>query len=85
MKTITIRGVDSALAEAIKKTAEKHQESMNQTLLKLLKDSLGLTKKPAFPKYKDLDSMAGTWTVKEEKEFIKNTGSFREIDEEMWD
>lgn len=85
MKTVTIRGIDDQLADALKKVALDRQESMNQTIIKLLKASVGLSKKKIFPKYDDLDALAGTWSVNEEHAFYKNTQSFEEIDKEIWD
>ncbi|HHS12284.1 MAG TPA: antitoxin [bacterium] len=85
MKTITIRGIDEELADAIREKSRKKQESMNQTVIKLLKEGVGLTKKNLFPEYTDLDSLAGTWTVEEEIVFMKHLEGFETIDEEMWD
>ena len=84
MKTLTIRGIDDNLAEAIKKESIQKRESMNQTILKLLRKSVGLTKEPVFPEYDDLDSLAGTWTVQEEQSFYDTTKAFGEIDKEIW-
>ena len=84
MKTLTIRGIDDQLANAIKKVSIERNESMNQTIIKLLRSSIGLTKK-VFPQYHDLDSLAGTWSVKEEQAFWDNTQSLHEIDKEMWE
>ena len=85
MKTITIRGIDDELEKAIKETSKKKQESMNQTVVKLLRDSVGLAKKAVFPKYNDLDALAGTWSAEEEALFFQNTRPFGEVDKEMWE
>lgn len=86
MKTLTIRGIDDELEKAIRDTARKKQESLNQTVLKLLKSSVGLSKSKAFPKYDDLNELAGTWTAKEETAFYQNTQSLmNEVDEEIWE
>lgn len=85
MKTLTIRGIDDELEKLIKETSRKKQESLNQTVIKLLRHSVGLSKKTAFSKYNDLDALAGTWSREEEKLFLKNTQSFEEVDKEMWE
>ncbi|MBN1552889.1 antitoxin [bacterium] len=85
MKTITIRGIDDELEKAIKETSKKKQESMNQTVVKLLRDSVGLSKKAVFPKYNDLDELAGTWSAEEETLFFKNIRAFEEVDKGMWE
>ena len=84
MKTLTIRGVDDELEKAIKEASKKKQESMNQTVIKLLKHSVGLSKKPAFPRYNDLDDLAGSWSAEDTDLFSKHTQAFGEIDEGMW-
>jgi hypothetical protein len=84
MKILTIRGVDDELEKAIKETSKDKQESMNQTVIKLLKQSVGLSKKALFPIYNDLDDLAGSWSAEDEALFSKNTQSFEEIDEGMW-
>ncbi|MCK5147537.1 antitoxin [bacterium] len=84
MKTLTIRGLDEPLTRALKARARNQQESMNKTILKLLRKSVGLSDKPIFQTYDDLNNLAGTWTVNEEKAFYSNTDDFNKIDPEMW-
>ena len=43
MKTLSIRGIDDELENAIREKARNKKESMNQTVIKLLKKSTGLS------------------------------------------
>ena len=84
VKTLTIRGIDEKLAGAIKKESKKRKSSINMTALKILKRAVGISEDPVFKKYDDLDQLAGTWTARAEKDFIKRTREFRKIDKEIW-
>ncbi len=85
MKTLTIRGIDEQLEKAIKDQSAEMKESMNQTVVKLLKNAVGLSTKDVFPVYHDLDKLAGGWSKEDEIDFKKQTESFNQIDKEMWD
>lgn len=82
MKQITIRGVTPDLAKALEKEKTRRGTSLNQTLLDLLKLSLGLTKGVQFDN--GLSQLAGTWNQAELRSFEKNTSIFDQIDEELW-
>ncbi|MBN2415258.1 antitoxin [bacterium] len=84
MKTITVRGIDDALAEALKSIAEREKESMNKTILRLLEQGAGVSGKVTFPTHDDLDALAGTWSKEQADAFMRNTQQFSRIDEEMW-
>jgi len=84
MKSITIRGIDDQLKNALVNIAEKEHKSINKTILSLLKQALGLEKSLKYPIYDDLDDLAGTWTDEEAQEFEKATKVFNKIDEDLW-
>ncbi len=84
MKTLTIRGLDAELSEAIKKLAAGQNLSVNKFLLTVLKKITGLSQSTTFKIYNDLDSLAGGWSEENEKYFLEQTNHFREIDKEMW-
>jgi hypothetical protein len=84
MKTLTIRGIGDQLAKALKERSKIQQESMNQTVVKLLKEGVGLSGKAIFPKYNDLDALAGTWSAEEEAAFFNTIKFFEDIDKEIW-
>jgi len=84
MATMTIRGLDDLTIKALKEKAKQEGTSVNTTLVKLLKEDLGLKKKKRMVVYNDLDHLAGTWSAKEYEEFQKIMKDFETIDETMW-
>ena len=48
-----------------------------------MRDSVELSKKTIFPKYNDLDELAGTWSAEDEALFFKNIRPFGKVDKEM--
>jgi len=66
MKAVTIRGVDNELAEKLKTMAKKQGKSVNQLIIELIKNSLGLKKEKKFSReYDDLDDLFGRWSEDE--------------------
>lgn len=84
MKSITIRGIDSKLHQALEKASKKENSSLNKTILSLLRKATGIEAESTYPCYHDLDHLAGTWSEQDEQEFLANTAQFRTIDEELW-
>lgn len=83
MKTLTLRGIDDTLADALKKASKESNTSINKTAIRLLREALGLDKKK-YRTYHDLDHLAGTWTLKEYEQFQESIKDFETIDEELW-
>jgi len=72
MKTITIRGIDSSVASKLKQVAKNEKKSVNQLVLDMLKQNIGVQKKKKYTiKYDDLDHLFGVWT---DAEFDKIQG-----------
>jgi len=84
MKTITIRGIDPETDRTIKSRAQRDNLSVNQWLLRALKNAAGTGKEPVFKKHHDLDGLAGGWSKEETKAFKKNTQIFERIDKDVW-
>jgi hypothetical protein len=84
MKNITIRGVDPDLDQALRSRSKNRKESINQTVLKILKKALGLSKPVIYKTYNDLDELAGTWSAEDEDYFNKQVEGFEKIDKDMW-
>lgn len=84
MSTITLRGIDPQLAQALKERARQENSSVNALLLSIVKESLGLEKKQRRKQYSDLDHLAGTWSAQEAAEFEQAIGSFETVDENLW-
>ena len=84
MKTLTLRGVDQELAAELERLAAVERESMNATVLRLLRDGLGLSKPKFNQTHTDLDDLAGTWTEEDRRAFEAATSAFSKIDEGLW-
>jgi len=85
MKAITIRGIDSDMSVKLKQVAENEKKSVNQLVLDLIKQNIGMQKKKRYTKtHNDLDDLFGQWS---DAEFEKIQGSVdhqRKIDPELW-
>ncbi len=84
MKTLTIRGIEHSISKKLKKLAEEEKTSINQTVIKILKNALGVDEKKPFKEYHDLDTLAGTWNEKDYNEFTNNIKDFSKIDKDLW-
>ena len=84
MATMTLRGIDDRIAEALKEKATKEGISVNALTLKLLRETLGIEKKKRIVTYTDLDHLAGTWSEQDAVEFEEATAVFEKVDEDMW-
>ncbi len=83
MKQLTIRKVSSELAKALDSESRLKGQSINQTVLDLLHQALGLGLNGNLDN--GLGKLAGTWTEDEFVEFEKNTALFEEVDSELWE
>jgi len=83
MKQLTIRKVSSELDRAIAAESRLKGQSINQTVLDLLHQALGLGLKGSFDN--GLGKLAGTWSGDDFREFEKNTALFEELDHELWE
>ena len=85
MKAITIRGIDSAVSSKLKQAAEKEKKSVNQLVLDMIKQNIGMQKKEKYTKkYNDLDHLFGKWTNAEFDKIQDIINSQRQIDPELW-
>ncbi len=84
MKTITIRGITPEMDREIKQRARDGNLSINEWLLRMLRQWTGLEKKPMFQEQRDLDALAGTWSAEEAEELTRTLQCFEQIDEEQW-
>ena len=75
MKSITVRGIDDAMGEKLKKMGREKGISVNQLILDLLKERLGLKKEKKYRAvHDDLDHLFGRWS---EEEFQRIQGEDR--------
>ena len=84
MIQMTLRYIPKNMDERIRALSKKSGESINQTILRLMKKSLGM-ESDSPTKKRDVRKLAGTWTLTDEQEFKKNTAVFERMDPELWD
>jgi len=82
MKALTIRNVDPKLAKALERERERRGSSLNQTVLEVLRLSLGVG--AGERRSNGLRELAGTWSAKEQAEFDAATRAFEQLDAELW-
>jgi len=86
MKTMTVRGIDPEMADALKKAAQNQGKSINQVALESIRSSLGLGKHNKYKIiYDDLDMLFGTWSDEDFKTIQGKIESERTIDQETWE
>lgn len=85
MGSLSIRGVDERLAALLKQEAAAAHKSMNQFVLELLMERVGLGKGKQFTgEFHDLDHLFGKWSEEEHKRIQGKVDEERGIDEELW-
>ena len=85
MKTMTIRGLEPSLIDKLKKNAKKQNKSLNQFVIDLLKQNMGMQKEKKFTAvYHDLDHLFGTWSDTDFNKIQGKIDSERKIDQELW-
>ena len=83
MPDLLVRGIDGAMAERIKALAREHNWTINDVILYLLKQSLGLGKAAAPDRtHQDIAVMAGTWDSFEAAAFRAAVDAFEQIPDE---
>ena len=86
MSSLSIRGVDPQLAAILKEQASKSQKSVNQYVLEILRQHLGLMKEKRFTReYDDLDNLFGNWSDEEFAAIQGKIDGERQIDGELWE
>lgn len=80
MKNLTIRGIPDEIAAALEKEKRRRGESLNQTVIDLLSQGLGV----GAARSNGLARLAGTWSDKEYRAFKDATAPLEHVDEELW-
>ena len=81
MKAITVRNVPEDLARALKTETRQRGTSLNQTVLELLTQAVGLGDQP---RSNGLYDLAGAWSQQDLEAFESATAVFKQVNEELW-
>ena len=82
MKALSIRNVSPELAKALDRERRRTGASLNQTVLRLLRQALGVSSEGPFSN--GLRELSGGWSAEEAREFERNVAAFEHIDEDAW-
>jgi hypothetical protein len=80
MKTLTVRNVPADIAEALEREKRRRGSSLNQTVIDLLGQGLGV----GGVRSNGLGRLGGKWSAEDLREFEKAVAPFEQIDEELW-
>lgn len=80
MKTLTIRNLPDDVAKALEREKANRNVSLNQTVVDLLSQSLGM----GGVRSNGLGRLAGTWTEKELRLFERAVAVVEKVDDELW-
>lgn len=84
MKSITIHNIDDELVKELAEYSETEKLSLNRSVKKLLRESLGMTSESVSRRRQEFIDVFGAWTEEEYQEFVKNTKDNEKIDPEDW-
>jgi plasmid stability protein len=80
LKNLTVRNLPSDVAEALAREKQRRGSSLNQTVIDLLKQGLGVSG----TRSNGLAPMAGQWSEEEYQDFERALAPFEELDPELW-
>ena len=81
MKALTIRNVPESVARRLEIEKGRRGTSLNQTVLELLAQALGLSGRPI---HNGLAALAGGWTEDDVAAMDEATEIFDRVDPELW-
>ncbi len=82
MQHLTVRNLPPKLAQALELEKRRRGLSLNQTIIDLLSQSLGVTADRK--RQNGLARLAGTWTEEEYEQFEAAIAATERIDPELW-
>jgi plasmid stability protein len=77
---LTVRNLPDELTAALQREKRRRGTSLNQTVIDLLRQSLGVKG----TRSNGVGKLAGTWTAAEHREFLSAIPMFEEVDPEPW-
>ena len=82
MRHLTVRNVPLDLGRALARERQKRGTSLNQTVLDLLREGLGVG--VGFSKSNGLAKLAGSWSEADLREFEASIAVTEQVDKELW-
>jgi hypothetical protein len=84
MKSITIHGLDDAVARLIGERAKAERRSLNRTIKSLLEEALGVRPRDTARHAKDFAEFLGVWSKSDAAAFDHATADLRRVEPEEW-
>lgn len=84
LKAITLRNLPAAVGRAVRERAARYHVSLNKSVIQLLEDAVGASRKPAVEVHHDLDHLIGAWTAAQARAAERALAEQRRIDPELW-
>lgn len=86
MDQLTVRGFDKALERRLREVAKARGVSLNQAALILLREGAGLgtPARAARTVGDSLDHLIGSWSEREEHEFLRAISSLEDVETALW-
>ena len=79
---LTVRGLPDDVARALDDERRRRGDSVNATVIDLLRKALGLSERKA--RTNGLEKLAGGWSAADLAEFEAATAVFEQVDEDLW-
>lgn len=83
MNTLPLE-IDKQTAILLTTQASRWGMTVAELALQLIHQGLGVSSQ-TLPIHHDLDSLAGTWSAAQEREFLEAVAPFSKIDKEIWE
>ncbi len=85
MTQLTIRGFEPELESAIREVAQREKISLNQAVLRLLRQATGVAVPEGRPRIgSGLDRFIADWTPEQAEELDRSVAHLRVVDEDLW-
>jgi len=84
MGQLTLRGLAPQAEEEIRQRARESGKSLNQVVLDIIHQSLGIGRREKSRPGEELRPLAGGWSEKEAEAIMAGVTECKQIDEEIW-
>ena len=83
---ITVRGLDAETESRLRSLAGSRKTSVNKVAVMLIRKGAGLRAEGEGPETvgNSLDAFIGSWTPKEERDFLRSIRDMEQVDKELW-
>ncbi len=79
---MTIRNIPTDVARALEEEKQKRGTSLNETVIRLMRQSLGIAGEGT--RSNGLATIAGAWSNREFEQFSRHAAPFAQVDDGLW-